>query len=139
MTAVTLTGSCLCGDVTYEAIGDVQNFFHCHCSRCRKATGTGHASNILMTPANLKWLSGEDRLESYKVRDAKFFTNAFCRICGSRMPRYSPEHDLAVIPAGSLDVEPGVEPTARIFKGVAAAWSCDSPDLPEFEKYPPRP
>ncbi len=138
MTTVTLTGSCLCGDVTYEASGDAKNFFHCYCSRCRKATGTGHASNILMTPARLKWLTGEDQIESYKVRDAKSFTNLFCRICGARMPRYSAEHDLAVIPAGSLDVEPGVEPTARIFKGVATSWSCDSPELPEFEKYPPR-
>ena len=138
MTTVTLTGSCRCGDVTYEASGDAKNFFHCYCSRCRKATGTGHASNILMTPARLKWLTGEDQIESYKVRDAKSFTNLFCRICGARMPRYSAEHDLAVIPAGSLDVEPGVEPTARIFKGVATSWSCDSTELPEFEKYPPR-
>ena len=91
-----------------------------------------------MTPANLTWLSGENQLKSYKVTDAKFFTNHFCNNCGARMPRYSPEHDLAVIPAGSLDVEPGIEPTARIFKGAAANWCGDSPDLPEFERYPPR-
>ncbi len=138
MPEVTLSGSCLCGDVSYEAAGNAQDFFHCHCSRCRKATGTGHASNIIMAPANLTWLSGEDQVESYKVRDAKFFINTFCRTCGGRVPRFSEEHNLAVIPAGSLDVEPGVVPTARIFKSAGTAWSCDATDLPEFEKYPPR-
>ena len=138
MTKVALSGSCLCGDVTYEASGDAQDFFHCHCSRCRKATGTGHASNIIMAPASLKWLTGEDQVESYKVPDAKFFVNSFCRACGARVPRYSQEHNLAVIPAGSLDVDPGVEPSARIFKAAGTSWSCDSRNLPEFEKYPPR-
>ncbi len=46
MTTTTLRGSCLCGAVHYEAVGEVRRFLHCHCSRCRKATGTGHASNL---------------------------------------------------------------------------------------------
>lgn len=139
MTEVTLSGSCLCGEVKYEATGDAQNFFHCHCERCRKASGTGHASNIIMMPAALNWLAGESLLQSYPVPDAKFFTNVFCTTCGARMPRYSPERGLAVIPAGSLDVDPGIEPGARIFKGSGVSWSCHSNDIPEYEEYPPRP
>lgn len=46
----TLMGSCLCGSVEYEVTGEAQRFYHCHCQRCRKATGKGHASNLLMTP-----------------------------------------------------------------------------------------
>ena len=138
MSNVTLTGSCLCGTVSYEVTGDAQNFFHCHCSRCRKASGTGHASNIIMTGATFEWSSGEDAIKSYKVPDAKFFSTVFCATCGAPLPRYSPERALAVVPAGSLDTEPAIEPTGRIFKGSAASWSCSNDAIPEFEQYPPR-
>ena len=40
---------------------------HCHCSRCRKATGTGHASNLFLQPAALRWLSGEEHTRAFKA------------------------------------------------------------------------
>ena len=54
MTQTTLSGSCLCGAVRYEATGEPKRFVHCHCSRCRKATGTGHASNLFLQPGALR-------------------------------------------------------------------------------------
>ena len=138
MSDIELAGSCLCGAVKYVVTGDPQNFFHCHCSRCRKSSGTGHASNIIMTGASLDWLSGKEQLAGYKVPDAKFFGTVFCSTCGSPMPRYSPERQVAVVPAGSLDSEPAIEPTGRIFRDSAASWSCSTDAIPEFEQYPPR-
>ncbi|HLT90707.1 MAG TPA: GFA family protein [Woeseiaceae bacterium] len=131
----TFSGSCLCGTVRYEATGEVTRFYHCHCSRCRKATGTGHASNLFLE-GTLRWLSGEDQVASYKPPEAKRFTNAFCRQCGGRVPRFSPEARFVMIPAGSLDVDPGTLPQARIFTGSRTGWSCSAAALPEFEEYP---
>ena len=71
MAEITLKGSCLCGAVAYEATGEATRFLHCHCSRCRKATGTGHASNLFLQPSALRWLSGEDQVRTYKVPTAK--------------------------------------------------------------------
>ena len=138
MSNISVSGSCLCGEVTYTAEGDAQNFFYCHCKRCRKSTGTGHASNILLVPGTVSFLSGESNLSEYQPGDAKFFTNVFCSRCGSRLPRFSPERNIVVLPAGSLDEEPGVLPTGRIFKRSAAAWSCDTSDIPFHDEYPPR-
>lgn len=42
----TIHGSCLCGEVTFEVDPPFHKMVHCHCSRCRKATGTGHATNL---------------------------------------------------------------------------------------------
>lgn len=114
MTATTLHGSCLCGAVRYEVAGDPKRFFHCHCSRCRKATGTGHASNLFVQPGALKWLSGEEHLRSFKVPEAQRFTNTFCAVCGSRLPRQAPGTDVVAIPAGSLDEEPPLRGRARV-------------------------
>ncbi len=130
-----LTGSCLCGGINYTATGKTLHFFHCHCKRCRKASGTGHASNLFLQ-GSLTWKSGEDLIESYKLPEAERFTNTFCRTCGSRMPRYIEKISMVFIPAGSLDDEPDMGPEARVFTGSRTAWSCDSATLPEFEEFP---
>lgn len=138
MSDVKLGGSCLCGAVQFEINGEVQRFYHCHCSRCRKLTGAGYASNILVTPeSSLTWLSGEERLQRYKVPEAERFYNCFCSRCGSPMPRVVPALDGVLIPAGSLNDEPPLQPQARIFWDSRAAWSCLVDDLPTFAEYPP--
>jgi len=137
MSDLNLSGSCLCGSVAYEITGTSRSFFHCHCSRCRKATGTGHASNIIMRPESVKWTAGENLLKSYRVPEAQRFMTVFCGNCGSPMPRVAPDKSIAVVPAGSLDKEPGVRPQARIMDGSRAEWSCDDSELPVFDAYPP--
>lgn len=136
MTQTTLRGSCLCGAVKYEVSGEPTRFLHCHCSRCRKATGTGHASNLFLQPGALKWISGEEHVRSFKLPEAKRFTNSFCASCGSRLPRQAAGTDIVMIPAGTLDDEPPVAPQARIFQGSRAGWSCGDDRLPAFEEYP---
>jgi hypothetical protein len=137
MSDLNLSGSCLCGSVAYEISGESLHFFHCHCQRCRKATGTGHASNVLMRPTSVEWTAGEQLLTSYKVPEAKVFATSFCSVCGSLMPRVAPDNSIAVIPAGTLDNDPGVEPEARIFQDSKAGWSCEAGELPFHETYPP--
>lgn len=133
----TLAGSCLCGTVSYEIVGEPGKFFHCHCERCRKATGTGHASNILMMqPEQVTWVSGEGSLSHYKVPEAERFSTCFCNNCGSLMPRVAPDGSMAVIPAGTLDAEPSIQPQARIFWGSKTEWSCSHESVPTFSEYP---
>lgn len=137
MTEESLTGSCLCGSVKYRIEGEGLVFYHCHCTRCRKATGTGHASNIRVAPeTSLQWIQGEDLLKKYRVPEAERFYNLFCSNCGSPMPRSTPEIGAVLIPAGSLDVEPEIQPTGRIFWDSRADWSCSGDDLPRHSEYP---
>jgi len=137
MTQCTLKGSCLCGAVKYVASGEAKRFYHCHCSRCRKATGTGHATNLFIQPGTLEWTSGKELVREYKVPEAQRFANNFCTTCGSRVPRESPSMGFVFIPAGSLDDEPPIGPQARIFTGSRAQWSCTDGELPAHEGYPP--
>ena len=138
MSDLNLKGSCLCGSVSYEISGEPGQFWHCHCSRCRKATGTGHATNILMKPDSVDWSKGKDLLTYYKVPDAKRFATVFCRVCGSLMPRVAPDMSIAVVPAGTLDDDPGLRPQGRIFQDSKAPWSCDGGELACHETYPGR-
>ena len=137
MSQIILKGSCLCGAVKYEVAGEAKRFYHCHCSRCRKATGTGHASNLFLQPATLRWLVGQGHIRAFKVSEAKRFMNQFCEICGGRLPRQPQDTDTVVLPAGSLDDEPPIRPQARIFAGSRAGWSCSGDGLPVHEAAPP--
>ncbi len=134
MQAQTLTGSCLCGLVRYTVQGEPQRFYHCHCSRCRKATGTGHATNLFVA-GTLQWDAGEEHIKRFKVPQAERFTNVFCSDCGGRLPRFMEAVQWVMIPAGSLDVEPPMRPQARIFSGSRAQWSCAGDGLPTFDEY----
>ena len=138
MNQTTLKGSCLCGAVKYEVTGDPRRFFHCHCSRCRKATGTGHASNLFVQPGALIWFQGDEQIRSFKVPEAKRFTNNFCGICGSRLPRVAKDIGAVIIPCGSLDDDVPIKPQARIFYGSRASWSCTGDGLPLYPESPPQ-
>ena len=138
MSPSMLKGSCLCGAVKYEVIGEAKRFYHCYCSRCRKATGTGHASNLFLQPAALRWVSGEGQIASFKVPEAERFTTVFCATCGSRLPRQGKDSDTVMIPAGSLDSEPPIRPQANIFAESRASWSCTEAHLPAYPQYLPQ-
>jgi hypothetical protein len=129
-------GSCLCGDVTYVVEGTFTRWDHCHCSRCRKARGAAYASNLFTTADGVRFTRGQERLASYKVPEARYSMHVFCRRCGSSVPRVDRERDLAVIPVGSLDDDPGIRPQRHIFVGSKAPWHEIADDLPQHEAAP---
>jgi len=135
MKEISVCGSCLCGAVRYKAAGEALHFYHCHCERCRKATGSAHASNLFLQ-GSLDFERGGEFVKFYKLPEAKRFANTFCSECGGRLPRFIEASGMVFIPAGSLDGEPGIEPQARIFTGSGTAWSCRGDGLPTFGEYP---
>jgi hypothetical protein len=135
-TACNLRGSCLCGMVMYEVSPPFTKFAHCHCMRCRKATGAAHASNIYLAPGQLTWISGEDSIGRFDLPSAASFARWFCSHCGSSVPRLSRSGRTVVVPAGSLDDHPADRPKARIFCSSEAPWSCCTDDLPRYSGYP---
>jgi hypothetical protein len=136
MTNGILRGGCLCGKVTYEVRPPFSKFAHCHCRRCRKATGAAHASNIYLAPWQLTWLGGEDAIRRFNLPSAASFARWFCSQCGSPVPRLSRSGSTVVVPAGTLDDHPQEQPRARIFCDSEAPWACAADDLPRHSEYP---
>jgi hypothetical protein len=132
-----LRGSCLCGGAAYELRGEIRAVRSCHCSRCRKARAAAHASNLVGAADGLRWLRGEDLLQSYKVPEARFFTQVFCRVCGGKLPRVDFDRGIAVLPLGSLDDDPGRGPEHHIFVGSKAPWFEITDGLPQYTEASP--
>ena len=118
----TIQGSCLCGKVAYTISGSINRFMQCHCSRCRKMSGTAYASNLFVDAALVEWIRGEDAVLRYELPTAEYFATAFCRTCGSHMPHRTSNGNGYVIPAGALDDDPGVTPERIIYWASRAPW-----------------
>jgi hypothetical protein len=130
-------GSCLCGAVAYALDGPLTFLRNCHCSRCRKARSAAHATNAPLELGRFHWIRGEERVRSYKVPEARFFTQSFCGLCGSPVPRLDPGRGLAIVPAGSLDGDPGARVMEHIFTGSKAPWFEITDALPRHAEGAP--
>ncbi len=131
-------GSCLCGDIAFAISGPPIRMFYCHCSRCRLGRSAAHAANVFYKADGLRWLRGAELLQDYPLPGAQFFGTAFCRKCGSAMPRVSLERNVAVVPAGSLDTDPGMRVQAHIFVDSKASWDRITDQVPQFAEMPTR-
>ena len=130
-------GSCLCGVVTYQVTEPFKLAHNCHCSRCRHGRAAAHSSNGFLSYDGVQFLSGKDRLKSYKAPDARYFTQVFCEVCSSLMPRRDAERGITVIPMGSLYDDPEIKPVRHIFVDYKAEWHDITDNLPQFPEGPP--
>ncbi|MFT5658032.1 MAG: hypothetical protein ACI9KN_001311 [Gammaproteobacteria bacterium] len=131
-------GSCLCGEVAYEITGNLGIFQYCHCSRCRKFTGSAYASNLFVSPGQFRWLKGESQVGYYAPKETRHFTTAFCKNCGSSLPWQAKSGKTVVVPAGTFDDHPGIEPSQNIFCASKAEWYKAASELPEYDELPVR-
>ena len=138
MSEAEVTGSCLCGNVTYAVSGNAGVFQYCHCSRCRKFTGSAFASNLIVSPDQFRWITGSDSVGRFEHPDAKYFATSFCRQCGSSLPWLGKTGKAVVVPAGALDTDPGIRPSQNIFCASRAVWYEAPGSLPEFDELPPK-
>jgi len=131
-------GSCLCGSVTYVVTEPFKLVQNCHCHRCRQGRAAAHATNGFTSIDGVTFTQGADKLDHYKVPDAKYFTQVFCTTCGSKMPRHDEERQITVTPFGGLDNDPKDRPARHIYAGDMARWYEITDDLPVYETEPNR-
>jgi hypothetical protein len=129
------SGACLCGAVRFEIDGPLEHFYLCHCSRCRKDTGSAHASTLFSGRAYLVWQSGAEHIHTFRLAGTRH-QKSFCTRCGSALP-YALENgqDIAV-PAGSLDTPITLPPEAHICWASRADWEDQLADAPRLDDLP---
>lgn len=121
---MSITGHCLCGQITYEISGDLIATAVCHCDHCQRQSGAAFSVNLVVHESQMA-VSGtlstfEDRGEH---GDAVYVYRNFCGTCGS--PIYSsmiePAGILAV-KAGTLDDRSAVLPTVEVWCEHKQPW-----------------
>ncbi len=133
----TYQGECLCGAVRYRIDADAPHaIFICHCSRCRKETGSAHAANAFFYQGQLVWERGSEHLRRFELEGTRK-ARQFCSTCGSPLPRATASGGV-VLPVGGLEPGPPLEPTAHIFCASQASWEEKLEGIPRFDELPPR-
>ena len=130
-----LTGECLCGAVKFQISGAFESFFLCHCSRCRKDSGSAHSANLFLSAAKISWLTGEERVKRFQLPGSRH-VKCFCARCGSALPFHQATDGMLVVPAGSLDSPVPMRPVAHICGASRANWDTDLYSLEWFDGLP---
>jgi hypothetical protein len=135
MEQLVLKGSCLCGGVAYELSPPFVFFHHCHCSRCRKSSGSAFSANILVKAGQFRWTRGEDLVGRWELPEAQYYCTGWCTACGSKLPWQARNKKGYLVPAGTLDDDPASRPTKNIHWASRAPWSANSAELPTFDEH----
>ena len=127
-----IRGSCLCGEVRFEYARSVTQVGMCHCSLCRKVSGTASNATIVVPETDFKWIAGEELRRVY-TRPTGWKTT-FCANCGSPLPQTLRDSAAYWVPAGLLDDDPGLRIAGHIFVSSKAAWDEIAGDAPQFQE-----
>lgn len=130
------TGGCLCGSVRFESKADPILAAHCHCVDCRKSSGTGHCTHVVIPREGFS-VSGEIAFYDRPADSGNIVSRGFCPTCGS--PVYainSAMPEMCFPRASSLDDPDTVTPSMVVYTSRAASWDFIDPDLPSFDTVP---
>ena len=129
-------GSCLCGRVRFRIEGALPAFGNCHCSICRKSTGSAFWTAGPVQASTFTWLSGDGSVRWYE--SSLGCLRGFCACCGSTLAmqeRRSPE--IISISVAALDTQPTQGLVANQFVGSKAPWYEITDSLPAYDEGPP--
>jgi len=131
-TARTLAGRCYCGDVHYAVLDEFIYAANCHCSNCRRTTGSAFKPFAGIERKKLTVTKGRDKLKIFGEIDGN---NTHCATCGSLL--YSVVRDGAYVHVamGTLVDDPTIRPTQHIFVGSKAPWFTITDDLPQYQEH----
>ena len=129
-----LEGGCYCGAVRYAVADEFLYAGNCHCSNCRRTTGSAFKPFAGIERYKLTVTKGEPGLLIFGEEDAN---NTHCKACGSLL--YSVVRDGAFVHVamGTLIDAPSIRPSMHIFVGSKAPWFTITDDLPQYQEFGP--
>jgi hypothetical protein len=132
-----IRGGCLCGAVRFELLRAIGPFELCHCSRCRKASGSAYLAAVGVRAQDFRLVAGREQITSYELPVLEAppgYARPFCRRCGCLAPEPEPRGPWFEIAAGLLDDDPGLRPDRHIMVEHKAAWTTITDGLPQLDK-----
>lgn len=115
-----MRGKCLCGAVNFELKGAIPNLYQCHCSLCRRATGSSANAALRIEAGQFAWIDGADQITEFETDGG--YKSHFCRRCGSPVPNPTAGGSLYWVPAGLLEDGGGIRLAAHLYVDSRAGW-----------------
>lgn len=128
-------GHCLCKSIQFEIDADSLGLYQCHCSLCRRQSGSVASAATIVPDSRFRWLRGAEKIFSYSHESG--FRSDFCSVCGSPVPNPLKNLPYVWVPAGLLENSSQLEIVAHLCVDSKAVWDRASlggvcyPHLPE--------
>lgn len=130
-----LTGGCLCGACRFECGGAVGAANYCHCSDCRRATGSAFNIGVRLARTGLQMTRGAPRAFTKTGDSGRELSRHFCGDCGSPLFTSSPAHpEWIFVKAGVLDDPTVVAPESESWTSSEVAWARPPAGIARYEK-----
>jgi len=132
-----LTGGCGCGAVRFEVSEPLVSASYCHCTRCRRRSGTAASPNGRAAPGSFRIVAGEEHVRTWAPEGGA--EKSFCGLCGSALFSSRPGDPPTIgVRLGALDGDPGIRPQWHQYVAYAASWQPLPDDgLPRYDERPP--
>lgn len=132
----TRQGRCLCGAVAFEVEGPLGPVVFCHCSICRRSSGSAFAASASVPAASFRIVRGEEAVHEYESSDGYF--RAFCSRCGSPVyGRSARSPEVRRVRLGTLEGGAPVRAQAHVWTSSKAPWFDIGDGMESFEGMPP--
>jgi hypothetical protein len=131
---MTLSGQCSCGLVGFSFSRASLLAYQCHCSVCRKATGSAFSTTLIAPESNFIWNRGGEHVSSYFKEGG--YKVSFCSNCGSPVPNKFRNFSLYSVPLGSIDGQPDIRVVAKLHLNSRAQWDKDNFEGTRFPEMP---
>lgn len=119
-----MNGECLCGQVKFAIEGELPNLYQCHCSLCRKATGSTSNTATFVNADSFCWVSGQSKISAFQRPTG--YRNDFCSVCGSLVPNKLKGTDLMWVPAGLLNGVTASQISIHLHLSSSASWEAET-------------
>jgi hypothetical protein len=127
-----LSGGCRCGAVRFSVTDAFEYGAICHCSECRKTTGSAFKPFLGIRREELRIETGTEEIAIFG--DAAGH-DARCARCGCFLYSLVREGEYVHLAMGALIDSPTRRPDHHIFVGSKADWDEIRDALPQFDEY----
>lgn len=128
-----LNGQCLCQSVQYSVSDEFSYAMNCHCSQCRRATGSAFKAFGGIEANKFRITAGESHILKFG-NDVDF--DARCAKCGSLLFSSVQDGQFVHVTYGTLTDNPSLKPKMHIYVGSKASWFEITDQLPQFKELP---
>jgi hypothetical protein len=128
----TLAGRCFCGAVHYAVMDEFSYAANCHCSNCRRTTGSAFKPFAGIERHKLNVIKGKDTLLIFGDENGN---DSHCQLCGSLLYSIVRGGAFIHVAMGTLVDDPTIRPSKHIFVGSKAPWYTICDDLPQYQEH----
>jgi hypothetical protein len=129
-----IQGECSCRAIQFEMPDDFKYAFYCHCSLCRKRSGSAFASIGGIESEKINVTLGEALV--FKDGETTDGYRAVCSKCNAHLFSVLMDQKRAHVNLGALKDEPSRKPDHHIYVASKASWYEIQDSLPQYAELP---